>query len=100
MDDFVSQNRIREVRPQRDDQRKDHPGDHFPRYGAGEGTVTRQSPTHEMTLEEIAEAEGSTVGAINMCLTRASKKLRQQKLIFTCRELAAELDHNRKGIVE
>jgi hypothetical protein len=53
-----------------------------------------------MTLEEIAEAEGSTVSAVNICLRRALKKLRRQGLIFTARELAQELDRNRRELPE
>jgi hypothetical protein len=52
------------------------------------------------SLEQIAEAEGTSVGAVHMCLTRALKKLRRQGLIITCRELAQMLDRGRKGLVE
>jgi DNA-binding NarL/FixJ family response regulator len=55
---------------------------------------------HGMTHEEIAKELGITVGAVGMCLTRALRKLRREGLIFTCRELATELDRNRKGLVE
>jgi len=48
-----------------------------------------------MSLEEIAQAEGSTVAAINMLLSRALRKLRKQKLICTAAELARQLDANR-----
>jgi hypothetical protein len=40
--------------------------------------MTRKSPRSEMSLE----------------------KLRSQGLIFTCRELAEELEHNRRGCIE
>jgi DNA-binding CsgD family transcriptional regulator len=52
------------------------------------------------SLEEIAEAEGVSIAAIHMLLTRALRKLRAQGLLITCRELADELERNRKGIVE
>ena len=49
-----------------------------------------------MTLEEIAEAEGLSVGAVGMLLSRALPKLRRaQGLLLTCRELAAELERGR-----
>ncbi len=41
--------------------------------------------------------EGTTVAAIHMCITRALKKLPREGLIFTCQELAQELDRSRKG---
>jgi hypothetical protein len=41
-----------------------------------------------------------TVGAVNMTISRALRKLRQQKLLLTARELATELDRGRKGIIE
>jgi DNA-binding CsgD family transcriptional regulator len=56
--------------------------------------------THAASLEEIAAAEGTTVAAVNMAINRALKKLRSQRLLITCREFAAELERNRKGIVE
>jgi DNA-binding CsgD family transcriptional regulator len=62
--------------------------------------MTRKSPKPAMSLEEIARAEGATVRAVSELLRRALRKLRAQKLIFTARELAAELARNRKGIVE
>ena len=52
------------------------------------------------SLEEIAETEGMSVGAVRMTLTRALKKLRTCGLLCPVRELAQELDRNRKGIVE
>jgi hypothetical protein len=55
---------------------------------------------HAMSLEEIAETEGTSVAAISMLLGRAFKKLRRSGLLITARELAIELDRNRKGIVE
>jgi hypothetical protein len=54
----------------------------------------------EMSLEAIAAAEGTTVAAINVLLGRALKKLRRAGLLQTARELAAELERNRKGSVE
>jgi len=53
---------------------------------------------HAMSLEAIAEAEGISVAAANMA--RALRKLRSQGLIFTCRELAEELEPNRRGCTE
>jgi DNA-directed RNA polymerase specialized sigma24 family protein len=40
---------------------------------------------HTATLEQIAEAEGISVGAAHMCLSRALQKLRRQGLLQTCR---------------
>jgi DNA-binding CsgD family transcriptional regulator len=54
----------------------------------------------EMSLEAIAEAEQMSVGAVNVLIGRALKKLRSQRLLITCREFATELERNRKGIVE
>jgi hypothetical protein len=53
-----------------------------------------------MSLEAIAEAEQMSVGAVNLLIGRALKKLRSQRLLITCREFATELERNRKGIVE
>ena len=53
-----------------------------------------------MTLQDIAEREGTTPAAINVFLRRAFRKLRAQGLVFTCRELADELERNRRRIVE
>jgi hypothetical protein len=53
-----------------------------------------------MTVEEISEETGMTVGAVNMTISRALRKLRQQKLLLTARELATELDRGRKGTIE
>ena len=55
---------------------------------------------HGMSVEAIPKAEGTTVGAVNMLLSRALKKLRTGGLLCTARELAQELDRNRKGVVE
>jgi len=55
---------------------------------------------HAASLEEIAQAEGISVAATHMLICRAPKKLRRGGLLQTCRELAQELDANRKGIVE
>lgn len=55
---------------------------------------------HEMSLEAIAEIEGTTVAAVHMCLSRALRKLRSQGLVFTCRELADELDRNRRTTID
>jgi hypothetical protein len=57
--------------------------------------VTRKTPKPAMSVEEIAAAEGITVGAAHMHLSRGLKKLRSSGLIFTCRELAGVLDRNR-----
>jgi hypothetical protein len=51
-----------------------------------------------MSIEEIAASEGSTPAAINVLLGRALRKLRREGLIFTAKDLADELDRNRKGI--
>lgn len=53
-----------------------------------------------MSLEEIAEEEGMSVGAVHMCLSRALRKLRSQGLVFKMQELAEDLDRNRKGSAE
>jgi hypothetical protein len=50
----------------------------------------------EMSLEAIAEAEGTSVAAINMCLSRALRKLRSQGL-QTAKELAIELERGRNS---
>lgn len=55
---------------------------------------------HAASLAEIAAAEGTTVAAINVLLGRALKKLRRAGFLQTARELANELDRNRKGIIE
>jgi len=55
---------------------------------------------HAMSLEEIAKAEGTTVGAVNVLLGRALRKLRKQGLIRTSKELADELDRNRRESAE
>lgn len=49
----------------------------------------------QMTLRQIAEREGTTPAAINVLLHRAFRKLRSQGLIFTCREMALELERHR-----
>jgi hypothetical protein len=51
-----------------------------------------------MSLEAIAAAENTTPAAIHTLLTRALKKLRRQKLVFTARELAIELERNRNVV--
>ena len=55
---------------------------------------------HAASLEEIAQAEGISVGAAHMTLSRALRKLRREGLIFTCRELAEYLDRNRQESAE
>jgi hypothetical protein len=55
---------------------------------------------HAMSLEQIAEAEGTSPRAIHTLISRALKKLRRRGLILTARELAQELDRNRKAVVE
>lgn len=50
---------------------------------------------HAMSLEEIARAEGMSIAAVHMTITRALRKLRRQGLLVTCRELAEALDANR-----
>jgi hypothetical protein len=55
---------------------------------------------HAMSLEQIAEQEGTTPRAIHTLISRALKKLRRKGLIFTARELSQELDRGRKEIVE
>jgi galactitol-specific phosphotransferase system IIB component len=49
-----------------------------------------------MSLEQIAQAEGISVAAAHMLISRALRKLRRQGLICTCAELAQELDRNRQ----
>jgi hypothetical protein len=56
--------------------------------------------THAASLEECARAEGISVAAAHMLISRALRKLRSQGLVKTCRELAQELDRNRKAVVE
>lgn len=51
---------------------------------------------HAMSLEQIAQAEGISVAAAHMLISRALRKLRRQGLICTCAELAQELDRNRQ----
>ena len=53
-----------------------------------------------MSVDEIAEETGMSVGAVNMTISRALRKPRQQKLLLTARELATELERGRKGIIE
>jgi hypothetical protein len=68
---------------------------------SGEGALmARKTPKPEMSLEAIAQIEGTTVSAVRMLISRALKKLRASGLLITARELAQELDRNRKGIVE
>lgn len=62
--------------------------------------MARKTPKPEMSLEAIAQIEGTTVSAVRMLISRALKKLRASGLLITARELAQELDRNRKGIVE
>jgi hypothetical protein len=50
---------------------------------------------HEMSLEQIAQAEGISVAAAHMTITRALRKLRRQGLICTCRELSEALERSR-----
>jgi hypothetical protein len=47
------------------------------------------------SLEQVAEAEGISVAAAHMLLTRALRKLRENGLLCTCAELARQLDANR-----
>jgi hypothetical protein len=49
------------------------------------------------SLEEIARAEGISIGATRMLLTRALRKLRREGLLTTARALAAELERNRNS---
>jgi hypothetical protein len=56
--------------------------------------VTRKADIG-MSLEEIAEAEGLSVGAVSMLLTRAFRKLRSEGLLKTARELARDLESHR-----
>jgi hypothetical protein len=55
---------------------------------------------HAASLEEIAKAEGISVAAAHMVINRALRKLRNQRLLLTLRELAQELDRNRRESVE
>ncbi len=47
------------------------------------------------SLEEIAAAEGISIAAAHMLLSRALRKLRTNGLLCTCAELARQLDANR-----
>jgi len=49
----------------------------------------------EMSLREIAEIEKTTVGNVNVILRRGLKKLREDGLICTARELSLELEAHR-----
>lgn len=53
-----------------------------------------------MSLEEIAQVEGITKSAVNMCLRRAMEKLRAHGLTPKMQDLAIELDRGRKGSAE
>lgn len=55
---------------------------------------------HAASLEEIAQAEGMSIAAVHMMISRALRKLRAHGLLCTARDLAIELDRNRKGNVE
>jgi hypothetical protein len=55
---------------------------------------------HAASLEAIAKAEGMSVAAVHVIISRALRKLRSQGLVLICRELAQHLDANRKEIVE
>jgi DNA-binding MarR family transcriptional regulator len=55
------------------------------------------APKPEMSYSEIAEELGLTVSTVHMCLSRGLKKLRRKGLIFTARELAAELEAHRSA---
>jgi DNA-directed RNA polymerase specialized sigma24 family protein len=61
--------------------------------------MTRRSDLG-MSLQEIAEETGMSVSAVSVTLTRGLRKLRREGLIQTARELAQELDRNRREIVE
>jgi DNA-binding CsgD family transcriptional regulator len=51
---------------------------------------------HQMSLQEIAEETGMSVAAVNVCLGRALKKLRNRGLLVTtARALAIELERHR-----
>lgn len=70
--------------------------------GSGEdrlaGGALRMPPTpgkFAATLEQIAQAERMSVGAVNVCLSRALKKLRRAGLLKSARELANELERGR-----
>jgi hypothetical protein len=54
------------------------------------------------SLEQIAEAEGTSPRAIHTLLCRALKKLHKAGHLKACRELAEELDRgrSRQGSVE
>jgi hypothetical protein len=47
------------------------------------------------SVEQIAEAEGLSVGAVTMLLSRALRKLRKHGLLITARQLALELEEHR-----
>jgi hypothetical protein len=50
-----------------------------------------------MSFEEIAEVEKMSVGAVTMCLSRALKKLREQKLILAAWGVSAGIGPQQKG---
>jgi hypothetical protein len=52
-------------------------------------------PKHAASLEEIAQAEGMSIAAVHMMISRALRKLRSQGLVFTARQLALELESRR-----
>jgi DNA-binding transcriptional regulator GbsR (MarR family) len=53
-----------------------------------------------MSVQEIAEETGMSVSAVNMTISRALRKLRRQGIALTMRDLAQDLDRNRKGSVD
>jgi DNA-binding transcriptional regulator GbsR (MarR family) len=54
----------------------------------------------QMSLAEIAEETGMSIGAVRMTIHRALRKLRSQGLVIKMQELADDLDRNRKGSVQ
>jgi DNA-binding transcriptional ArsR family regulator len=56
--------------------------------------VTRKADVG-MSLEEIAEETGMSISTVSMTISRGLRKLRDQKLLCTARELAQHLDASR-----
>lgn len=54
----------------------------------------------QMSLAEIAQEEGISVGCVRMTINRALRKLRSEGITFKMQELGDELERNRKGSIE
>jgi biotin operon repressor len=53
-----------------------------------------------MSLQEIADETGMSPAAVRMLISRALKKLRSEGLLLTAKELAKDLDRNRRGCTQ